>query len=217
MACKGYWRTVVETRCSVVFDERKPAATRLGVRSTAPPVRHDTSFSAVMSALYRNVGNFARIRQAPCPAGGSQPRSEIVENLQDFLYAERAAGRIGPEPVVGDSLAASVAAFRMLCGEHGSGDVDAELDVRKNPGLKTLLVKLANDPQAQAEFAEHELRAWKKLHAQNPTIATSIATQLCVEDRVALQSWAHKLNRLPRTRNKIPDLFSKSAETPPWI
>ncbi|MCC2280880.1 hypothetical protein LKL35_36770 [Streptomyces sp. ET3-23] len=172
--------------------------------------------TALAGAVIRNVPDFVRIRSAPAPADGSRPREAIVDGIQDFLHEERARGTIGPEPVVGDSVASSVSAFRMLCGEHGAGDVDAELDVRQNPALKALLLRPGTNPEAQADFSAHELAAWGKIHAQNPTVATGIATGLSLADRVTLQSWAHKLNRLPRNREEIPDP-SRRADTPPWM
>ncbi|MFC5723445.1 hypothetical protein ACFP1Z_25095 [Streptomyces gamaensis] len=201
----------------------RSAAQKPSQPTTAPPSpqpaatpSYNTGVGALTSALMRNLPNFVRIRSAPAPADGSRPRDAIVDGIQDFLHAARADGTIGPEPVVGDSVASSVSAFRMLCGEHGAGAVDAELDVRKNPALKSLLLRPGTNPEAQADFSAHELAAWNKIHTQNPTVATSVATGLGLADRVTLQSWAHQLNRLPRTREEIPDL-KRNTDAPPWM
>ncbi|MFI5983436.1 hypothetical protein ACIBEA_21475 [Streptomyces sp. NPDC051555] len=171
------------------------------------------SFGAYLRAWARHGAGLTRIRSAPLPEDGRQPRAEAVEHLQQVMASARAAGTIGGEQHVGDDLAACVSAFRLFFGEHGSGTID---ETFKDPALVPILLQPSGNSAAQLALAARESAEWRRMHTTNPDLATTVAARLSPTERVALQYWTGKLFGLPRGPGAAQDPYRTGADTIPW-
>ncbi|MEV7471009.1 hypothetical protein AB0O20_31550 [Streptomyces kronopolitis] len=140
-------------------------------------------FSGVRASL-ASLGDLWRMRQAPAPAEGKQPREDSINHIKKVVDEARKNKEIGPEKTVGDSVANSIGAIKLLANENGAATIDT---VFKDPELDGYYKRPWNDREAQKYVASKELEYWNERHKISPNAGTQAAVKVSVKQRADIQ------------------------------
>ncbi|MFD5428404.1 hypothetical protein [Streptomyces sp. NPDC127084] len=150
--------------------------------TTASSGSESTSARGLLAAL-KSLPSIWSMRTAQSPEF-RHPRQESMDHINDVLDEARNNHEIGSELTVGETVASSIGAIKLVADEHGAAEIDK---VFKDPSLDQYYKKPWHDRSSQEKIAEAELSYWKKQHESEPNAGTEAAIRVSVEQRADIQ------------------------------